>query len=51
MRLARLRNATRAKQVLETIREIFSNSPFQFVVARQVNNFFYNTCQDDITLY
>ena len=37
MRLSRLRNSTRAKQVMETIREIFSNSPFQFVVARQVN--------------
>ncbi|CAF1130295.1 unnamed protein product [Rotaria sordida] len=36
MRLTLLRNATRAKQVLETIREIFSNTPFQFVVARQV---------------
>ena len=38
MRLSRLRNVTRAKQVLETIREIFSNTPFQFVVARQVNS-------------
>jgi apyrase len=38
MRLSRLRNVTRAKQVLEAIREIFSNSPFQFVVARQVNS-------------
>jgi hypothetical protein len=38
MRLAYLRNATKARQVLETIREIFSNSPFQFVVARQVKN-------------
>jgi len=37
MRLSRLRNITRAKQILETIREIFSNTPFQFVVARQVN--------------
>ncbi|CAF4924547.1 unnamed protein product [Rotaria sp. Silwood1] len=36
MRLARLRNVTKSLQVLETIREIFSNSPFQFVVARQV---------------
>jgi len=40
MRLLRLRNITRAKQILETIREIFSNTPFQFVVARQVNYFF-----------
>jgi apyrase len=38
MRLSILRNNTRAKQILETIREIFSNSPFQFVVARQVNS-------------
>jgi Golgi nucleoside diphosphatase len=38
MRLSRLRNITRANQLLETIREIFSNSPFQFVVARQVNS-------------
>jgi Golgi nucleoside diphosphatase len=37
MRLSRLNNATKAKQVLESIREIFSNTPFQFVVARQVN--------------
>jgi hypothetical protein len=51
MRLALLRNETRAKQVLESIREIFSNSPFQFVISRQVNNFFYKTCQDDIKFY
>ncbi|CAF2982842.1 unnamed protein product [Rotaria socialis] len=36
MRLARLRNIKQANQVLETIRETFSNYPFQFVVARQV---------------
>lgn len=36
MRLARLRNENRAKQILETIREIFSTYPFQFVTARQV---------------
>ncbi|CAF0812627.1 unnamed protein product [Adineta ricciae] len=36
MRLSRLRNATTADRVLETIREVFANSPFQFVVARQV---------------
>ena len=40
MRLARLQNLTRSNQVLETIREIFSNSPFQFVISRQVNNSF-----------
>ena len=39
MRLSRLKNATRAQQVLETIRDIFSRTPFQFVVARQVNFF------------
>ena len=39
MRLSRLRNATTANRVLETIREVFANSPFQFVVARQVNRF------------
>jgi hypothetical protein len=37
MRLARLRNATRARQVMETIRELFTNYPFQFVTARQVS--------------
>ena len=37
MRLARLRNENRAKQILETIREIFSTYPFQFVTARQVS--------------
>ena len=37
MRLARLKNGTTAKQILETIREIFSNHPFQFVTARQVS--------------
>ncbi|CAF0733058.1 unnamed protein product [Adineta steineri] len=36
MRLSRLRNATRANQVFETIRDIFSRYPFQFVAARQV---------------
>ncbi|CAF3213079.1 unnamed protein product [Rotaria sp. Silwood2] len=36
MRLASLRNTTRANQVFETIREIFLNYPFQFVTARQV---------------
>ncbi|CAF3336278.1 unnamed protein product [Rotaria sp. Silwood2] len=36
MRLANLRNVTKSQQVLETIREIFSRSPFQFVLARQV---------------
>ena len=36
MRLTRLQNATRANQVLERIREIFSSYPFQFVTARQV---------------
>ncbi|CAF2148959.1 unnamed protein product [Rotaria magnacalcarata] len=36
MRLSLLHNATRAKNVLESIREVFSNSPFQFVVNRQV---------------
>ncbi|CAF5192788.1 unnamed protein product, partial [Rotaria magnacalcarata] len=35
MRLSLLHNATRAKNVLESIREVFSNSPFQFVVNRQ----------------
>lgn len=39
MRLAKLRNITRANQVLETIREIFLNYPFQFVTARQVSYF------------
>ncbi len=43
MRLSRLRNITRARQILETIREIFSNTPFQFVVARQVNYFSYSS--------
>lgn len=42
MRLARLRNATRANQVLETIRDIFSRYPFQFVAARQVSLLQYN---------
>ena len=37
MRLTKLRNSTRASQILETIREIFSNCPFQFVTARQVS--------------
>jgi hypothetical protein len=37
MRLARLQNATRASQLLERIREIFSHYPFQFVTARQVS--------------
>lgn len=37
MRLSRLQNATRANQLLERIREIFSNYPFQFVTARQVS--------------
>ncbi len=37
MRLSRLQNATRAYQVLERIREIFANYPFQFVTARQVS--------------
>lgn len=37
MRLARLKNTTRAAQVMERIREIFSNHPFQFVTARQVS--------------
>lgn len=36
MRLSRLQNATRASQLLERIREVFSNYPFQFVTARQV---------------
>ncbi|CAF1598217.1 unnamed protein product [Rotaria sp. Silwood1] len=36
MRLASLRNATRANQIFETIREIFLNYPFQFVTARQI---------------
>jgi len=40
MRLTRLRNTTRAQQILERIREIFSNSPFQFVVARQVSHLY-----------
>ncbi|CAF2931460.1 unnamed protein product [Rotaria sp. Silwood2] len=39
MRLASLRNTTRANQVFETIREIFLNYPFQFVTARQVSSF------------
>jgi Golgi nucleoside diphosphatase len=39
MRLTKLRNSTRANQILETIREIFSNHPFQFVTARQVSLF------------
>jgi hypothetical protein len=38
MRLSRLQNVTRANQILETIREIFSHTPFQFVAARQVNS-------------
>ena len=50
MRLAEKLNETTAKQVLESIREIFSNSPFQFVVSRQVNNILSNTSQNDITL-
>jgi Golgi nucleoside diphosphatase len=37
MRLSRLQNATRANQIFEKIREIFSNYPFQFVTARQVS--------------
>jgi Golgi nucleoside diphosphatase len=40
MRLTRLRNTTRAQQILERIREIFSNSPFEFVVARQVSHLY-----------
>ncbi|CAF0752368.1 unnamed protein product [Rotaria sordida] len=36
MRLVRLRNTTRSNHILETIREIFLNYPFQFVTARQV---------------
>lgn len=36
MRLSRLRNEQGARQILETIREIFSHYPFQFVTARQV---------------
>ncbi|CAF2106012.1 unnamed protein product [Rotaria magnacalcarata] len=36
MRLARLHNVEQANQILEAIRETFSNYPFQFVVARQV---------------
>lgn len=39
MRLSRLKNATRADQIFETIRDIFSRTPFQFVVSRQVNFF------------
>lgn len=42
MRLALLRNVTKASNVLETIREIFSNAPFQFVINRQVSIFFYD---------
>ena len=38
MRLAWLRNSTRAALVLEAIRDIFSKSPFQFVIARQVSD-------------
>ena len=38
MRLSRLQNASRANQLLERIREIFSNYPFQFVTARQVSS-------------
>lgn len=38
MRLSRLQNTTRANQLLETIREIFSNYPFEFVAARQVSS-------------
>lgn len=37
MRLAKLRNITRANLVLEKIREIFLSYPFQFVTARQVS--------------
>lgn len=36
MRLAQLKDETRAKALLETIRDIFANTPFQFVLARQV---------------
>ena len=36
MRLTRLQNFTRSNQILERIREIFANYPFQFVTARQV---------------
>ncbi|CAF1551132.1 unnamed protein product, partial [Didymodactylos carnosus] len=36
MRLLSLRNRTKAENVLEKIREIFHNNPFQFVIARQV---------------
>lgn len=39
MRLMRLKNENRAEQILETIREIFSHYPFQFVTARQVRGF------------
>lgn len=41
MRLVRLNNIAKSEQILETIREIFSNSPFQFVLARQVNSIFF----------
>jgi Golgi nucleoside diphosphatase len=41
MRLTRLRNVAKSQQILETIREIFTKSPFQFVVARQVNYSFF----------
>lgn len=50
MRLSRLRNMTRSRQVLETIRDIFSRTPFQFVVARQVNFFFFLVYAGNIRL-
>lgn len=46
MRLSRLRNVTLSHQVLETIRDIFSRTPFQFVVARQVSFFFFFFAQE-----
>lgn len=38
MRLLGLKNRTRSDGVLEKIRDIFSQSPFQFVLARQVKS-------------
>lgn len=50
MRLLDLRSPTKSKQILETIREVFSKTPFQFILANQVNRslFFFPFIQIDI---
>lgn len=47
MRLTRLRNITRAEQVLERIRHIFASYPFLFVAARQVRLRHHDASPDD----